>query len=103
VHILLSDDQCIAVHGKLGKSNVCEKNYTVYAKYPVSFPNTRPRVWLPEEEMPLTTPHAYQPWNSELCLDHNDFSPDDTMSTVLGWAVQWCALYEHFLKTGETW
>ena len=94
-------DGKIRVEGHLGPNELCDKSHYVVSEYPSNYPHGRVRVWCPKESFPYGTPHRFK--DDALCVDHGDLSPDDTMSTVLGWTVQWLALYEEFRRTGEKW
>lgn len=97
------EDQYIRVSGILGPSNLSERTMFIVAEFPSIYPNSRPRVFAPEENFPTWTPHLYPNSSIELCVEHNDFTPDDTMSTVLSWTLAWIAVYDEFVKTGKRW
>lgn len=99
--VIRCSDNRIRVEGYLGPNNLCSGRYYVVAEYPDNYPYGRIRVWCPYEKFPWGTSHRYT--DGDLCLEHDDFTPDDTMATVLGWTLQWLALYENFLRTGEKW
>ena len=97
------DDGCVRVSGLLGPSNLSSRQMFVVGEFPSDYPHGRPRVYAPQEDFPSGTPHIYPMTDVELCVEHGDFTPTDTMSTVLGWVLQWIALYDNFLRTGERW
>ncbi len=96
-------DGYIRASGTLGPSNISGKRMFVVAEFPMNYPNSRPHVFAPEEEFPSGTPHIWPGTDYELCIEHGDFTPDDTMSTVMGWVLQWIALYDKYQQTGERW
>lgn len=100
--IVECSDGSIKIETWLGPTNLFSNEYYVVLECPENYPHSRVRAWLPYEEFPSNTPHRY-PVKGDLCIDHDDFSPDDTLSTVLGWVTQWLALYEQFRETGKTW
>ena len=95
------EDQTVRVAGVIGPNRLCKKGYLVVGQYPINYPRHRPQVFCPEEEFVSGTPHLYS--NQELCLEHRNWRPDDTMATALGWAAQWLAAYESYVRTGEEW
>jgi len=103
MELMFCPDGAIRVHGWIGPNNLCSESHYVVAEYPENFPYSRPSVWLPNKGLLSGTPHVYSGADSELCIEHGDFAPDDPMSTVLCWATQWLALYENYLETGKRW
>jgi len=101
MNMIICDDGKVRVEGYLGSNNVCAGSYYVVAEYPDSYPYNRIMVWCPYVHFPPGTPHLYS--DDELCIEHGDFGPDDTISTVLGWATEWLAMYENYLRTRERW
>jgi len=97
-------DGIMRATGILGPSNLANRRMYIVAEFPSNYPNGRPRVYAPYETFPPNTPHIYPSCDIELCTFHGaDFGPDDTMSTVLGWTIQWIALYDKFRETDERW
>lgn len=103
MELLFCGDGRIRVHGTVGPNDFCCMEYYVVAELPPTYPHGRIHVWLPYERMPSSTPHVFSHAEGEICIDHGDFDPDDCVCTLLGWVVQWIALYEHFLVTEEKW
>ena len=103
IHAKRCDDGYMRASGILGPSNLSPRRMFIVAEFPNNYPNSRPRVFAPEEHFPPNTPHIYPSTDFELCIEHDDFTPDDTISTALGWSIQWLALYDNFLRTGERW
>lgn len=97
------DDGYMRASGILGPSNLSDRTMYVVVEFPSNYPNGRPRVFAPEEYFPPGTPHLYPASDYELCIEHGDFTPDDTISTVLGWTLQWIALFDNYMKNGERW
>jgi len=97
------EDGYIRASGVLGPSNLSPRTMFVVGEFPSNYPSTHPRVFAPHEQFPSGTPHIYPCTECELCLDHGDFTPDDTMATVFGWAIQWIAVYDSFRNTGQRW
>lgn len=103
IQVVVCEDGYVRANGILGPSNLSPRQMFIAAVFPASYPSGRIKVYAPDERFPSNTPHIYPGSGFELCLDHNDFTPDDTLSTVLGWTLQWIALYDNFLATGERW
>ena len=97
------DDGYIRASGFLGPSNLSLRTMFIVAEFPATFPMGRPRVYAPDEVFPSNTPHIYPSSDYELCVEHGNFSPNDTMSTVLGWTLEWIALYDEFCNTEARW
>lgn len=99
----LLDDDTAFVAGYIGPSDLLRRSYYIVAVYPYGYPNgNRIKVYAPYENFSSETPHLYKE-DQELCIEHHDFNYDDTICTVIGWAIQWFVLYENFLQTGEKW
>ncbi len=96
-------DGLIRVSGYLGPSNLSQRSIYIVAELPRNYPSGRVRVYAPKEIFRTGTPHLYPMTDCELCIEHGDFTPDDTVSTALGWTVEWIALYDAFCNTGERW
>lgn len=94
------DDGAVVASGLIGPSDLLKNSYYVVAEFPYTYGDgNRVNVYLPDEELPSDTPHVYS--DSEICIDHNDFTPETDIIDVLGWTIQWLVLYEDFLKTGR--
>ena len=95
----LLDDGTAFVAGYIQPTSDCLTiSYYVVAVYPYGYPNgNRIKVYAPYEKFRSGVPHLYR--DQELCLEHGDFNRDDTICTVIGWAIQWLVLYENFLRT----
>lgn len=100
MQVLFCADGKVRVAGYL-KPELCYSAYYVVLEYPDCYPYDRITVQCPQTEFADGTPHRYG--DGTLCVEHHDFEPDDTVSTVLGWTAQWLTLYEDFLRTGRIW
>jgi hypothetical protein len=103
IQVQRCDDGYIRASGILGPTNLSPRTMFIAAEFPCNYPHGHPNVFAPNEQFPSNTPHIYPASEYRLCIDHGDFTPDDTMSTVLGWTIQWIALYDNFRKTNERW
>lgn len=96
------DNGTVVVSGLIGPSDLLKNSYYVIAEFPYTYGDgSRVKVYLPDEEFPSDTPHLYS--DSEICIEHNDFTPETDIIDVLGWTIQWLVLYSDFLKTGRRW
>ena len=103
LHMQRGADGYMRATGILGPSNLSDRRMLIAAEFPSNYPNSRPRVYAPEEQFPSGTPHIYPGSEIELCVEHGDFTPDDTICTVLGWGLLWLAVYDTYRRTGERW
>jgi hypothetical protein len=100
MQVLVCEDGKVRVAGYL-HPELCQRPYYVVLEYPDYYPYDRIKVHCPETEFAAGTPHRHM--EDDLCVDHQDFEPDDTICTVLGWTAQWLTLYEDYLRTQRTW
>jgi hypothetical protein len=100
MQVVICDDGKVRVAGYL-QPKFSHRAYYVVLEYPDYYPFDRIKVYCPETDFVVGTPHRFS--DDSLCVEHGDFAPDDTVCTVLGWTAQWLTLYEHFLQTEETW
>ena len=96
------DDGTVAVSGYIGPSDLLKNSYWVVAEFPYTYGDgSRIKVYLPEEELPSDTPHVWR--DGDICIEHYNFTPSTDIIDVLGWTIQWLALYEEFLETERGW
>ena len=97
-----TDDGTVVVSGFIGLSELLKNSYLVAAEFPYTYGDgSRIRVYLPEEKLLSGTPHIWS--DGEICIEHNNFTPETDIIDVLGWTIEWLALYEGFLEKGERW
>lgn len=101
MNMSIGSDRKVRVDGWLGPNNVCHGSYHVIAEYPDNYPNARIKTWCASHDFPPGTPHLYR--DDELCIEHGDACPIDTIVTYLGWAGEWFAAFENSLQTGQKW
>ena len=87
-------------YGFLGKLKTTSGHtYDLLFQIPNNYPNTQPIVF-PVSPKILCDIHMY-PDNS-LCLNiEEDWSPDKTVVTCIGWAAHWLHNYEVYKDTGR--
>jgi len=99
--VCIGGSNMVFAHGWLQSNNLSFGQYYLYAQFAHRHPYDRPRIFLPHEHFSASTPHVYP--DNEICVEHDDWRPTDTMAVALGWAVQWIALWEEFRRTERTW
>ena len=91
-----------AVYARVALQTVAAKQYVVSIRFPDSYPNEMPRVFV---DAPIlgTTPHRYQ--GGALCYLHPAmWNPGiHNLTFVIGRAAKWLNKYEVWRSNGGTW
>ena len=90
------------VYARVALQTVAEKQYVVSIRFPDSYPNEMPRVFVDAPTIG-TTPHRYQ--GGALCYLHPAmWNPGiHNLTFVIGRAAKWLNKYEVWRSNGGTW
>lgn len=74
-------------------------HYKLLVQIPSNYPNTNPNVYIVSPKVNCKV-HMFP--DSRLCLNiDEDWSPDKTVVTCIGWAAHWLHNYEVYNVTGK--
>jgi hypothetical protein len=78
-----------------------DQSYVLSIKFPDSYPNELPRIFIDAPAIPTTTPHRYQ--GGAICFLHPSmWNPGiHNLTFTIGRAAKWLNKYEVWKRTGQ--